>query len=273
MKTIGIVAEGPRDYDLIAAVINTITNEENQCQRIQPEPNAAGQFGNGWKGVWKWCENNQGKLDTYMNSLTPRLDLLVVHMDGDVYRCEKEVHCGCQRSACDIPKNTHPLTCERIIEDRNSCPVQLPCDKHGNSPSEGANFLRSFLKSLLLPEGGLPVSYVIPFDATDAWIVAAFEQYEDYEVLHDPWRNIIARAPQYHEIKIKNRPNKSKVTYDALLLKVCERWNYIIEKCPQARQFDKDIRHFLMENDTNCKVIGETGFQSNSDARNFEQID
>ena len=93
MKTIGIVAEGPRDFELIAAVIDTITNEENNYQMIQPEPNMIGQFGNGWKGVWKWCEDNQGKLKAYMHSLTPVLDLLVVHMDGDVQRCEKEVHC------------------------------------------------------------------------------------------------------------------------------------------------------------------------------------
>lgn len=33
MKTIGIVAEGPRDYELIAAVIDTITNEENSYQK------------------------------------------------------------------------------------------------------------------------------------------------------------------------------------------------------------------------------------------------
>ena len=32
MKTIGIVAEGPRDFELIAAVIDTITNEENSYQ-------------------------------------------------------------------------------------------------------------------------------------------------------------------------------------------------------------------------------------------------
>ena len=42
MKTIGIVAEGPRDFKLIAAVIDTITNEENNYQMIQP--------------VWKWLE-------------------------------------------------------------------------------------------------------------------------------------------------------------------------------------------------------------------------
>lgn len=35
MKTIGIVAEGPRDFELIAAVIDTLTNEENSYQMIQ----------------------------------------------------------------------------------------------------------------------------------------------------------------------------------------------------------------------------------------------
>lgn len=102
MKTIGIVAEGPRDYELIAAVIDTITNEENSYQMIQPEPDMAGRFGNGWKGVWKWCETNQGSLNTYMNSLTPVLDFLVIHMDGDVERCEsvgRAFSCGSCSSA------------------------------------------------------------------------------------------------------------------------------------------------------------------------------
>ena len=75
---------------------------------------------------------------------------------------------------------------------------QLPCEEHGNTPEAGADFLRTFINTLLLPEDELAVSYMIPFDATDTWIVAAFDQYEDYEVLSDPWTSIIARAPQYH---------------------------------------------------------------------------
>lgn len=51
---------------------------------------------------------------------------------------------------------------------------------------------------------------MIPFDATDTWIVAAFDQYEDYEVLSDPWTSIIARAPQYHGIKIRIARIKQK---------------------------------------------------------------
>lgn len=50
MKTIGIVAEGPRDFELIAAVIDTLTNEENSYQMIQPEPDMAGRSETDGKG-------------------------------------------------------------------------------------------------------------------------------------------------------------------------------------------------------------------------------
>ena len=251
MKTIGIVAEGPRDFELISAVIDTITNQENNCQLIQPEPDAAGNLGNGWKGVWKWCESNQGKLKTYMNALTPVLDLLIVHMDGDVHRCEKEVHCKCQRASCDMSEDTHPLMCERIIKNKGNCPVSIPCERHGSDPNSGAEFLQDFLQQLLLPEDGLAVSYVIPYDATDTWIVAAYDEYDDYEMLHSPWESIIAKAPLYHGIKIRNRPNKARKTYADLTLSVCENWNKVIGKCPQAKKFDESIRQFLLSQGKN----------------------
>ncbi len=132
MKTIGIVAEGPHDFELIAALIDTITNEENSYQMIQPEPDMAGRFGNGWKGVWKWCETNQGRLNTY-------------------------------------------------------------------------------------------------------------------EVLSDPWANIITHAPQYHGIKIRNRPHKAKRTYEGLISVVCDNWSDVVAKCPQAKRFDEDVRRFLIK--------------------------
>lgn len=247
MKTIGIVAEGPRDYELISAVIDTITNQENSYQCIQPEPNALGEFGGGWKGVWKWCESNRGKLNTYMHSVTPEIDFLVIHMDGDVHRREKEVHCYCQQSKCDMPEDTHPLKCTRIIDNKGNCPVVIPCDTHGSGPHSGAEFLRRFIRMLLLPEEGLAVSCVIPYDATDTWIVAALDEFEDYESLHDPWINIIAKAPKYHDIKIRSRPNKAKNTYADLIPFVCNNWNTIIERCPQAKRFDTEVRTYLMK--------------------------
>lgn len=58
MKNIGIVCEGPTDYIILQKVINLITNETNYYVQLQPEPDLTGQYGNGWKGVWKWCCDN-----------------------------------------------------------------------------------------------------------------------------------------------------------------------------------------------------------------------
>ena len=248
MKTIGIVAEGPRDFDLLSAVIDAITGQENNYHRIQPEQDARGEFGNGWKGVWRWCECNHGKLNTYMNSLTPKIDLLIIHMDGDVQRCEKEVHCDCQRNKCKMTKTTHPLKCETLIKYKQLCPVNLPCDIHGNDINTKAEFLRSFLKKMLLPEQDLPISYVIPCDATDTWIVAALDDYDAYEILPDPWERIIAKASTYHGIKIKNRPHKNQRTYWELITIVCNNWNLVVERCSQAKKFDEDVRKYIIEN-------------------------
>ena len=79
------------------------------------------------------------------------------------------------------------------------------------------------------------------------WIVAAFDQYENYEVLSDPWTNIIAHAPQYHGIKIRNRPHKAKRTYEELISVVCDNRSDVIAKCPQAKRFDEDVRRFLIK--------------------------
>lgn len=55
-KVIGIVSEGPTDYMVIKAAIDRITGEENRYLSLQPEPDMMGRYGNGWKGVWRWCK-------------------------------------------------------------------------------------------------------------------------------------------------------------------------------------------------------------------------
>ena len=61
-KVIGIVSEGPTDYLVLKAVIDKITGESNRYLSLQPERDMLGRFGNGWKGVWKWCEETAGIL-------------------------------------------------------------------------------------------------------------------------------------------------------------------------------------------------------------------
>ena len=56
----------------------------------------------------------------------------------------------------------------------------------------------------------------------------------------------IALSPQYHGVKIKNRPQKEKRTYEKLIEAVCEKWDDVVAKCPQAKRFDEDVRRFLI---------------------------
>lgn len=50
------VSEGPTDHMVLKAVIDRITGEENRYLSLQPKPDMMGRFGNGWKGVWRWCK-------------------------------------------------------------------------------------------------------------------------------------------------------------------------------------------------------------------------
>ena len=52
-RVIGIVSEGPTDQMAIRTVIDRLTGEKNIYRYIQPEQDARGEFGNGWKGVHK----------------------------------------------------------------------------------------------------------------------------------------------------------------------------------------------------------------------------
>ena len=243
MKTIGIVAEGPRDYEMFCAVIRRFTGEKFNFQQLQPEPNVVSEYGCGWNGVWKWCEQNAENLPEYMLAITPQIDLLIIHLDGDVSRCEKQIHCSCQQGACEMQTETHPLYCKKAKE--HNCPIELPCNSHGTDPNDYSEHLHSFLYEKLGKHDDLPVCYVVPCDSTDTWIVAAFDEYESYENLKNPWESIITRGPTYHAIRMKGRPGKKKQPYSELIKKVCEKWDIVVDRCPQAKRFQEDITRLL----------------------------
>ena len=146
-KVIGIVAEGPVDHLVLKTVINRITGESHIYRHIQPEQDLLGKYGNGWKGVYRWCENNAELLPALFTEIFPALDLLIIHMDGDVARKEKEVHCHCKSTVCTGKNTESPLLCRRLKE--GGCPVVLPCGDHENSPEGCRKHLNELILSLL----------------------------------------------------------------------------------------------------------------------------
>ena len=121
MKNIGIICEGPTDYIILKNVINIITGDTNYFVLLQPEPDLRGQYGNGWKGVWKWCHDYASIRMQLMDKIQPTLDFLVIQMDGDVSRKEKVSHCGCGSVECPLQNIRNPLECDikMCIRDRN----------------------------------------------------------------------------------------------------------------------------------------------------------
>lgn len=244
-KVIGIVGEGPIDQMVLKAVINKVTGENNIYRNIQPEQNMLGEFGNGWKGVYRWCETNAGLIPSLFSALSPALDLLIIQIDGDVGRKEKEVHCHCESTICPNANSTSPLLCKLV--KAGNCPVLLPCKDHGSSPegyrSHLENLLRSLIGSCAEEE---KILIVIPCDSTDTWIVAAYEEnIDDIEAVVDPWERIISVKKTYHGVRIPGH-KKNTAIYRMFLPQIIQNWDQVTLHCQSARKMETDIRRWLM---------------------------
>lgn len=233
MKTIGFVCEGPRDSDILEAVISQILGEEISPLYLQPEPSLTGENGNGWKGVWSWCYKNGETLDQLMQGATPKIDLIIIQMDGDVSRKEREVHCLCYTDNCPHSGSAFPLKCKQ-----QDCPIDVPCAHHDDGASGFADHLQKLLLSYF-PGVNIPVC-IVPCDSSDAWVVAAYEDISNIEGIDDPWTNIIARKKDYHGIRVPGH-KKTKTVYDKFIPTVCKNWELVKRRCPQAEIFDRVI--------------------------------
>ena len=245
MKTIGIVCEGDRDYDMLSNVVSNFMNEDYLFTSLQPNQEFGKQFGNGWKGVWRWCETYGISLNKYLNGITPRIDLLIIQMDADVARCEKEAYCTTIEIGCPGQHREHPLNCS-ISKDRNqgcrqSIPPNSACD---GSVNGRVNYLTHILSEYIEADSKDVTVITIPCDSTDAWILAAFEEsISDIETVSSPWE-IISHKKMYHGIRIPGH-DKRRRPYGQLIEQVCKNWNTVRNHCPQSRLFEDQVREKL----------------------------
>lgn len=238
MKNIGIICEGPTDYVILKEVIDKITGEDNNYFQLQPEPDLTGAYGNGWKGVWKWCQDNAAIKEKIMQDIQPTLDVLIIQMDGDVSRKEKAAHCGCVSTICEYKGVRNPLECDVNKKTRELCPVILPCKEHDASVEGYMEHLESLIKSWI--QNVDDTCIVIPCDSTESWIIAAYDELPNAEFIEDPWTNIIAKKKTYHNIRIAGDKKRKRV-YEQFVEVVCARWEKVTELCLSARRFEENI--------------------------------
>lgn len=240
-KVIGIVSEGPTDHMVIKAAIDRITGEDNRYLSLQPEPDMMGRFGNGWKGVWRWCKETTS-INMLMQEVQPVIDAIVIQMDGDVIRKEKEAHCLCKSTICEYKGRVFPLYCEKVKGEK--CPVKLPCESHENGIKGRMNHGMSILTEAIGEVDMSHIMIVIPCDSTDTWVVAAYDDVDDVEVLTDPWKNIIAKRKLYHGVRVRDK--KNTYTYKNFSEKVVDQWSKVTQKCITAMFFEQEVKRVLM---------------------------
>ena len=121
-------------------------------------------------------------------------------------------------------------------------PPNSVCDGY---PQSRVDYLSGVLSELLVLQEDSPVVITIPCDSTDTWIIAAFENdIQNPEVLESPWDNVIARKKDYYGIRIPGN-RKAKQPYLAMIEQVCENWETVKEKCPQALAFELSVRRIF----------------------------
>ncbi len=236
-RVIGIVSEGPTDFMVLKAVIDKITGEQNRYLSLQPEPDLLGRYGNGWKGVWKWCKEIV-PLEILMDELEPKMDFVVIQMDGDVVRKEKEIHCLCDATICLDKGKVFPLYCDKVV---NNCPVHMPCSSHTDGIMGIINHGVSVLTDTLDGKVMDRVIITIPCDSTDAWVVAAYDDISNVENVENPWKEVIAKSKYYHGIRVR-RDKKSTVAYAEFLDTVVGQWNEVTEKCLSAKELERKVK-------------------------------
>lgn len=102
------------------------------------------------------------------------------------------------------------------------------------------------MKKVIGNEDMAHISITIPCDSTDAWVVAAYDELDDVEMLEDPWDRIIAKGKHYHGIRVRGN-KKSTNTYQQFSGKVAECWNTVTEKCRSAEILEQEVRRILMD--------------------------
>lgn len=242
-KCIGLICEGPTDRIVLRAVINHISQEENNFRFIQPEQDCLGRYGNGWKGVWKWCEKSRKLIPQLLNDIVPRMDALVIHIDGDVSRKEKEAHCWCDKVPCKFRNTSSPIDCIKI--SKGECPVELPCPAHPDTPNGNRIHLDGMIRQLSETENERTrIMTMIPCDSTEAWVVSAFNDSEHPEEIKDPWNTIISRSKEYHGIRIRGDKKSSKI-YKEFAPVLENNWFRVVKQCESAADFDRQVRHLF----------------------------
>jgi len=239
--SVGIIAEGPTDHIVIRDIIQNLMGDKREVifHQIQPEVSNTlallqGSTGEGWAGVYRQIAfiRKYGDFQIMMNPLLALypLDILIIHLDGDVSR---ETYENGHLSYV-MDKN---LPCKEI-----PCPLKqqhaTPCVVQCSVPQQKVDQLQNVLYDWMGLSGKTKgIILCTPFDAIEAWVLAAFHpndklvQKKKLECQIKP-ANILGsvyhiKSMQDYKDKVQNRLKDS--------------WHVARKHCVTAERFSTDF--------------------------------
>ena len=210
---IGLVGEGPTDFIVIEAALNSILEDtEFVLSSIHPEVSAITDKA-GWKGVLWWCEHVFSKTDPLAN-----YDIVIVQVDADI-------------------ANEPQLSAEGFA---SICPPSMPTVAK----------IKTFLRAKMNPPSTQgQVIFCVPSQSTELWVVAMlapakFSLLADPECFtnpksllyqHNPYRLVVQKGG-----KLKNDTARYRRSQGTMI----ENWHQATAGCRQAQVFEYRMSAF-----------------------------
>jgi hypothetical protein len=224
---IGLVAEGPTDYEVIHAALNGILRTTAfTLTLLQPEATHP-QAGSGWGGVLKWC-HAVGQRHTGLLTQDPTLSLfdwLIIHLDADVATAAY-ADCGRPVELLAQHQQWRPLPCNQ------------PCPPASDTCLALEHVLLSWLGNATADAKTI---LCIPAQSTGAWLASAVLD-AGHPLLSTAECNIqlenglaSVRLPKTQRIK------KTTVAYRQHAPSVTKQWEKVKQVCSQAALFEQQV--------------------------------
>jgi hypothetical protein len=201
---IGLVAEGPGDFAFLQAVVSEVL-PHSEVRQIHPDATLASAFGNGWKGVRAWCQENGSRLETIMGGIEgDELDVLVVHAD------------------CSMAHN---------VGARHPCPPA----------SATVEPLQDVIVTQWLgfPDRPRNVVLMTPAQSTDTWffVGAGYADDPTFEPLECSTAIEAELARLRHYRWKRGEIRKSRLASEQLASLTATAWGEVVTKCHEAKRF------------------------------------
>lgn len=219
---VAMVSEGITDFIVVGAAIEAILGSRSfDLTLIQPEGSVAllgsgdaGQFGGGWKGVFRWCQQSS-QIPLTREILLQTYDLLVLHLDADV---------GTNQSEGDWP-------------------FGLPC----NMPCPPANAQTDALRGIVLnwlELGTQPPQMVFctPSKSTETWMVWLFgDNDSELKRYRQTWECYSTPANRLSQLPRHIRFTKNEAAYRAKSSEITKNWPRLAGALSQAQRFETEF--------------------------------